>query len=423
MNATLRPPAEIHMAEALVKRSNGAMSSVIGTAVPVSGRAASSAGRNGSACLIVMRSPQQFNSLEDDWRALETTARSCHVFQTFDWLAAWLRQYGDDLGQDRLWLALGYRGGTLVFAWPMMLTRSGPLTIMRWLSEPFLQYGDVLVHRSEDAGWWMAEAGRKLNVTRGIDGVRLRHVRDDAAAAPYLKTSFRDARYAELAPWLDLTAFADEAAYDARYSSAQRKRRKKIRKSLEDAFGPVRFDIISAGPVQTESLAIALREKSQWLDDRGRQNRVLGCERMCRFLGDLAGASGPVDLVVSQMSAGNKPVSWEIGLRSGGVHYAYITSHVNGVTDYSPARLHMDYSQRQALKDGMTAFDLMLPNDAYKDSWCSGRAATADYHLPLTLAGWSYGVLYLERMRPLLRDAYYRMPAAVLRLLKPILGH
>ena len=116
-------------------------------------------------------------------------------------------------------------------------------------------------------------------------------------------------------------------------------------------------------------------------------------------------------------------MSWEIGLRAGGVHYAFITSHVNALTDYSPARLHMDLSQRQALKDGMAAFDLMLPHDAYKDSWSSGATPVNDYFLPLSPQGWAFGALYLERLRPVLRHAYYRMPPALLRLLKPITGH
>ena len=133
--------------------------------------------------------------------------------------------------------------------------------------------------------------------------------------------------------------------------------------------------------------------------------------------------SSSMQLVVSELSAGGKPVSWEIGLRTGGVHYGFITSHVTALTDYSPARLHMDLSQRQALKDGMLAFDLMLPHDAYKDSWSSGATAAGDYHLPLSPLGWVYGGLYLERLRPVLRAAYYRMPPAVLRLLKPIIGH
>lgn len=376
------------------------------------------------AHVAVLRDVRAFLALEDQWRGLEAqSSPRRNVFQSFGWLKSWAVSYGGARGESPLSVALGYRDGALVFAWPLMRVKSGPLTFLRWMSEPFGQYGDVLVAPGECPVSWMSEALRELSSQRGVDGLRLRHVRADAVAAPFLRQCFRDTRFDEKAPWLDLTAFAGETAYDARYSPAQRKRRKKIRKGLEDAFGPVRFDLYRGGHAADTAIERAIAEKSQWIDERGRQNRVLGCPRITDFLKGLSRASAGMELVVSELSAGDRPVSWEIGLRAGGVHYAFITSHVNALTDYSPARLHMDLSQRQALKDGMAAFDLMLPHDAYKDSWSSGATPVNDYFLPLSPQGWAYGALYLERLRPVLRHAYYRMPPALLRLLKPITGH
>ncbi|WP_373503276.1 GNAT family N-acetyltransferase [Aestuariivirga sp.] len=374
--------------------------------------------------LSILRDTRSFLNLETQWRQLEADAYPHrNAFQRFDWLKNWITVYGDGLGEDPLCVALGHADGRLVFAWPMMLARSGPVTLLRWMSDPYAQYGDVLVARGECPKAWMADALREISARRGIDGIRLRHVREDAASAPFLTQHFRDARFAEAAPCLDLTAFPDEAAYDARYSSAQRKRRKKIRKALEDNFGPVGFTVLKPGQATDEAIGLAIAEKSQWIDERGRQNRILGCPRMATFLMGLARGGTSAELVVTSLSAGGRPVSWEIGIRSGGVHHAFITSHVNAFTDLSPARLHMDLSQRQAIRDGMKVFDLLLPNDPYKDSWSSGRVATSDYHLPLGALGWAYGAGYLEQVRPVLRHAYYRMPPAVLRLLKPIVRH
>jgi hypothetical protein len=83
----------------------------------------------------------------------------------------------------------------------------------------------------------------------------------------------------------------------------------------------------------------------------------------------------------------------------------------------------MDLSQRLALRHGMKAFDLMVPNDAHKESWSSAKVETRDYHLPVSALGRLYGIGYLETARPLLRRAYYGMPPRLLRLLKPITGH
>lgn len=366
-----------------------------------------------------------FLALETEWRRLETGCQSHrNIFQTFDWLKTWAEVYSAAPGSQELHVILGYRDSRLVFAWPLMRTRSGPLTILRWMSEPLSQYGDVLIASGECAKAWMTAALIQLRRTPGVDAIRLRHVRCDAAATPFLQMNFRNARLAEQAPWLDLTRFADEAAYEARYNSSQRKRRKKIRKALEDAFGPVAFTVLKPGHAGDLAIDQAIAEKSEWIEERGRQNRALSRPGLSTFLKRLARSQdGAMDLVVTALTAGGKPVSWEIGLRHAGTHFAFITSHVNALTDYSPARLHMDLSQRHALNHGMRAFDLMLPHDAYKDSWSSGHTDTADFHLPLSAGGWAYGVIYLERLRPMLRHAYYRMSPGLLRLLKPIVGH
>jgi CelD/BcsL family acetyltransferase involved in cellulose biosynthesis len=48
-------------------------------------------------------------------------------------------------------------------------------------------------------------------------------------------------------------------------------------------------------------------------------------------------------MVVTELRAGDRPVSWEISFRYGGTHFAYITSHACDLTDLSPGRLHFDY--------------------------------------------------------------------------------
>jgi CelD/BcsL family acetyltransferase involved in cellulose biosynthesis len=182
--------------------------------------------------------------------------------------------------------------------------------------------------------------------------------------------------------------------------------------------------VLPPGARRDAAIAEAIAEKCGWLDERGRHNGVLCQRQLLGFLKDAArSANGPTQLVVSEMSAGGKALSWEIGLRLGDRHFAYVTSHVNALTDYSPARLHMEFSQRQALADNMAAFDLMVPNDAYKASWSTGSVETHDYHLPLTAMGWLYGRVYLELLRPVIRAAYYRLPPRVLRFLKRIIGH
>lgn len=371
--------------------------------------------------IAVLRSLAELKVIAADWQALEAEAAPRRLaFQSLGWITAWAAHYGEDCSPV---IVTARRGGRLVLVWPLMLAQKGPIALLHWLTEPFSQYGDALLAPREDLTLLMDAALDTIRAARIADTIRLRHVRTDAAIAPWLDGHFRDARFTEHAPFLDLTAFTDEAAYDARYSAAQRKRRKKIRRSLEEDFGPVSFSLLR-GAGCAPVIASAIAEKSHWVEARGRHNRILRCPRIAAFLAALGQSTlHGAELVVSEMKAGGRAVSWEIGLRAGGVHYAFITSHLKDLTDYSVARLHMDLSQRQALRDGMRVFDLMLPHDAYKDSWSSSATAVHDYHLPLTPKGRIYGRLYLEALRPVLRDSYYRMPPGLLKLLKPVIGH
>jgi CelD/BcsL family acetyltransferase involved in cellulose biosynthesis len=362
--------------------------------------------------------------LEPAWRRLERKAAAPYgVFQSFAWVRSWAATHAAEGGEAELSIVAGYRDDELAFLWPLMQVRCGPVRLLRWASEPLGQYGDVLVSPGECPKAWLAAATDLIGRLRSIDIVRLRHVRDDALAAPFLRERYRDSRFGERAPWLDLAVYAGEAAYEARYTSSQRKRRKKIRKALESAFGPLSFQLLEGGSDNDAAMREAIIEKCKWIDARGRHNRALCRESIVDFLKDLSRVPDrSVKLVTSRMTAGDTVLSWEIGLRYGTTHFSFITAHDTRFTDYSPARLHMDLSQRRALADGMTAFDLMLPYDQHKDSWSSGAMPVRDYHLPLSPLGQLYGGLYLELLRPGLRRIYYRLPPKVLRLLKPLLG-
>ena len=113
-------------------------------------------------------------------------------------------------------------------------------------------------------------------------------------------------------------------------------------------------------------------------------------------------------MVISRLSAGEKAISWEVGLRFGQTHFGFITAHDTTLTDASPARLHMDLSQKQAIADGMKVFDLMVPADPHKQSWSNSQIAVHDFHAPFSLWGHLYGRAYLEWARPFVRRAYFR---------------
>jgi CelD/BcsL family acetyltransferase involved in cellulose biosynthesis len=240
-------------------------------------------------------------------------------------------------------------------------------------------------------------------------------VRADSIIFPFVNGAFRRGGQSEAAPFLDLAAFATEDDYEKRYCKEQRRRRKRIRNELEKT-GPVTFELMEAGNGMDRAIEEALTEKRQWLSARGLYSRPIACSLIGQFLRELSRArTNSPAVVTSRLTAGERTVSWEIGLRFGGTHFGFITAHDTMLTAASPARLHMDLSQRQAIKDGMQIFDLMVPADPHKDSWSNGQVDVHDFHLPISTAGRLYGRLYLEWFRPLMREAYYRASPAFRR--------
>jgi CelD/BcsL family acetyltransferase involved in cellulose biosynthesis len=290
------------------------------------------------------------------------------------------------------------------------------------LTDPHAQYGDILCDRNENIELWMSSALEFCRDRNLADILYIRHVRADSNFVNFAKLHLKNGHFNEQAPYLDLTAFKSAAEYDGRYSPTQKKRRKKIRKHLME-LGAVNFTAVRDLAASDAAIATAVREKDIWLKDRGRYNRIMGCPSHVEFLKQLARLKdSPLKLVVTELSAGNATASWDISFRYGSTNYCYITSHLNALNDLSPGRLHMDQSQRLSLADGMKKFDLMVPNDPHKDSWCSGKVEVNDYYYAFSGKGRLFGAAYLGWLRPLIRKAYYSLPQRALVALQPFIS-
>jgi CelD/BcsL family acetyltransferase involved in cellulose biosynthesis len=346
------------------------------------------------------------------WRELEDSRpNSTTLFQSFDWCSAWLRQVERSGQACEPFIIAAHTGCRLVLLWPMMVTRMAGLRVLRWLSDPWSQYGDVLADASRDVLGTMERALRLVVQSRAADAIWLRHVRADATAHAFLCGYFEPTGHSDGAPFMDLAKFAGEAEYLARYSKPQRKRRRQIRRWLEER-GPLTFESYTEGSPFAQSVAAALAEKRRWLAKRGYISKPIFSSWLEDFL--LALSSNPaakLNVVCSVLKAGARPVAYEIALRYRDRHCCFITAHDGALTDDSPPRLHMDYSQRSALNEGFKSFDLMVPLAPHKESWASGHVEVSDFWLPLSTRGRLAGSLLFKLLRPLARHVYHSAPA------------
>ncbi len=355
-------------------------------------------------------------ALKEDWQALEAVAaQPRHVFQSFAWCGTWARHFLSEAASVRPALIAGWLGGRLVMLWPLMIARHGPVQVLKWLTDPFGQYGDVLVAPDIDAAPWLSRAWQIARTELGIDAAFLRHVRVDATAYPFLSASCATSIARECAPCLDLSAFADSAAYDRRYGKEQRRRRQRIQRKLE-ALGPVRFGMDDPSDGSAGTVGWMIAEKRRWLAARGLMSPVVADARLHAFLRDLGVDTGDAPLAAAPvLRCGDRPVAAELALRYRGGHFAYLTAHDHRLHDLSPARLHMHLSQKWCLEKGLALFDLMVPGDSYKESWSNGSVDVLDFLAPASAMGRLYCRAYLRHLRPHMRAAYLRLGRRVRR--------
>lgn len=374
------------------------------------------------AFLTLLTTQLSMQRLEQQWRALESRcAIAPSVFQSYDWNKCWCDVYAQPDSNKEIYIVAGYISNELVFLMPLMRFSSKGQVILSWMSHPIGQYGDMLLAHGQDGTTWLKAAETYIQRQDEIDCLHLRHIRQTSNFVAASANRWQDGKLYERAPAMDLAQFKTEADYDARYNRQQRARRKQIRKHLEE-MGPLNFARLPQGDAANSAIDEATDEKLKWLAERGRFNKVLSCPKHAAFLKRLSQVpQSNTDVVVTQLTAGNNTISWEVGFRYQGTHYCYLTSHRNELTAKAPGRLTMDLSQRKALNDGCTRFDLMVPYDQHKESWASAMEPVNDYYLPLSLKGAAYGNFYLGFARPHLRKLYQRMPMGVLRVLKKLL--
>ncbi|MEO9168694.1 MAG: GNAT family N-acetyltransferase [Aestuariivirga sp.] len=375
------------------------------------------------AQLKLITNPMALIQLANGWRELEQT---CHipptVFQSYDWIKTWADIHLAPQSNEELFVIAGYMGNRLVYVMPLARAKRRGLRVLTWLSRPIAQYGDILCEKSIDPETWTNAAITFIKQQNKADIMRLRHVRATSNIGAYAKAHLFDAKLHERAPTMDLTRFATEADYDARYDGDQRRRRRRIRSKIEK-IGAIAYETLDATEANP-NIDQALDEKRKWLEERGRYNSVFCQSTHAAFLKALVRQqNSSIRTITTRLSAGGKPVTWEIGFIYQGTQYQYLTSHMLEMTDLSPSRLAFDFSQRQALRDGVKNYDLMVPYDPHKESWATRSEPVDDYYMPLTSIGAIYGHLYVGKLRPMLRVAYKALPQSTLRRLQKLLRY
>lgn len=338
-----------------------------------------------------------------DWQALERTGGAATPFQSFAMARSVASAHLRRGEVPRI--AVVRRDGRPVVILPAVLVRQFGLTVVRFLGDPLIQYGDALCEpgtakRDIEAAW---RAAADPAVAHAI---HFRKVRADARIATVLNDDATASNQDE-APFLDI-ARASRCADDE-----PRKVRHSRRKLA--GLGALRLDV-----TQSEEARLHLREvlaiKRAWLAARRLPSSVIGDGNWEDALIELADNRGGMRLRVAVLSVANRPAAYEVAFTAGDRWYAFIGAIVEEFARHSPGRVQVADTIGFCRANGFARYDLLAPSDDAKRSHCSDAVAVADYSCALRPGG--HLLTMSTRLSPAAKALFVRLPA---RLRQPLL--
>src|SRR4051794_13957876 len=204
-----------------------------------------------------------FEDAAESWAVLEQQAGAATPFLSHAVASACAAAHIKRGAVPRIVIVKEHGKPRLIF--PSVITKTFGISVVRFLGDPLIQYGDVLVSPEVR----QAEIARALAIVAAPEVASLavfRRVRDDAAIAPTLASIVEGACFEE-SPLVDLAAPSPLSSRDLR---EQRRQNKRLAECGTLAFQVLRSQ--QAEPV----LRHALELKRAWITAHGYQSAVLG---------------------------------------------------------------------------------------------------------------------------------------------------
>jgi CelD/BcsL family acetyltransferase involved in cellulose biosynthesis len=364
--------------------------------------------------LLVASSASELETVKPDWLALDRLSPAATVFQNFSHIQIWAHHF---LGQKRgskLHVAVVRERGRPVLILPLIIAGPPGLRIARIAGDPVAQYSEIPVDpiRASHAAFRTALASARR---AGADAIMFRHVRDDSQLLRLASPHLRPPSAQGLAPFADLSLFADFPAFLKSLSKKTRQGLRNRRNHLEKA-GPFEFQIFRGGKEARDAIAEAIDLKRKWLVQRGNMSSAFVDPATRGCLLDLA-ESTESGAVVLRLMVGGEAAAIRFGFEYRGTHFAYMSAYDARFGGLSPGKLLMEFCVSGFKERGLQRIDMLPPDGRHKKDWCDSAAGVADYALPLTPTGRLYAEIYPERVRPTLKQAFLKLPGPLRSLL------
>ena len=358
---------------------------------------------------------ERFDALESGWESLHRqSAGPLQLFQDWTWISHWWRHVASH-GANTLAIVVARRDDVPVLIWPWVICRRATLRILQPTGGLLSCFDDAVVSRDVDALTLLEEAWAFTLSAVDCDAVELRAVHVEANIAPLMRVAGKPIGTTS-APAIDLTAIPDFDSYLASRSKKMRQNQRRSHKFLGE-----RGAVSACGDDRQLAVETAIDQclefKADWLNARGLSGKTLVSDEARLFLKRVASIyrqrqTGP-QLCVSSLTLDARPVSIGIGFRFGGCHFEYLGGFDYQLEQIGPGRLRMEAGIRSCFSQGITSYNMLTPQTAFKRIWTHESPAVSHYIVATSLKGRLYRDVFMRRLRPFIKRRYNSLPASL----------
>jgi len=351
-----------------------------------------SSGTGSSSVPVSVTATSDVAGTQSLWRAFETTAVG-HVFQTYDFVAAWVAHVAAARGIEPRIVIGRADDDRILFLLPLGVRRSLGLSVIEWLGAEHADYHGGLF----DAACLQRLAGDKTAfdafldaVTGAIGGTDLLHFIRMPADLDGIRNPFLHLDTHPNANGAHATVLQPDwdTYYRAKRQSGWRRTERKKDRELA-AHGDVSL-VVAETPEQVEQILSALfRQKRQGLAKTGVAD-IFAPAGVRDFYRQLAlnslGGRGPVQL--SALYCGDAIAAVSYGLIRRDTYYYVLHSYdLDALAGYSPGSQLMRRLMQWCFDNDLRVFDFTIGDESYKDIWCETELALVNAEVPLTPLG------------------------------------
>jgi CelD/BcsL family acetyltransferase involved in cellulose biosynthesis len=230
-----------------------------------------------------------------------------------------------------------------------------------------------------------------------IDAFCFRRVREDAKIVGLMRDLDGEEVWQSRAPFADLTRFAGFRAFLKDHWKAHRNR-SRLRRRAEKV-GSLTFEMAASSGRAVELTRFAIELKRRWLRSKLRSFGTLNSQEWCEALAkSIECPAVSTQPVVTALHIGGKPAAIEVGFVRHRHYYAFLGAYDPEFKHLSPTELLMEDTIGWCFAHGVTRYDLLPPDDAYKLKWTNDAMGVSDWIVCRSLAGrwymkWRYRIL------------------------------